>query len=73
MRLLSEWSRAYEFIVIDTPPALRYADSLAVASIVRRVLYIARTQHTSMKAASELLRRLEATRADVLGAVMQDF
>jgi capsular exopolysaccharide synthesis family protein len=73
MRLLSEWSRAYEFIVIDTPPALRYADSLAIASIVRRVLYLARTQHTSMKAASELLRRLEATRANVLGAVMQDF
>jgi capsular exopolysaccharide synthesis family protein len=73
MRLLSEWSRIYEFIVIDTPPALRYADSLAVASIVRRVLYLARTQHTSMKAASELLRRLEATRANVLGAVMQDF
>jgi protein-tyrosine kinase len=72
-RVLFEWGRAYEFIVIDTPPLSQFADALAVASIVGRVLLVTRTQHTSFKDVRGLLRRLEGSRAQVLGAVMQDF
>jgi receptor protein-tyrosine kinase len=72
-RVTFEWSRAYEFIVIDTPPLSQFADALAVASIVGRVLIVTRTAHTSFKDIRGLLRRLEGSRAQVLGAVMQDF
>jgi receptor protein-tyrosine kinase len=72
-RLLFEWRRAYEFIVVDTPPLSQFADALAVASVVGRVLIVTRTQHTSFKDMRGLLRRLEGSRAQVLGAVMQDF
>jgi protein-tyrosine kinase len=72
-RVLFEWKRAYEFIIIDTPPLSQFADALAVASIVGRVLILTRTQYTSFKDMRGLLRRLEGSRAQVLGAVMQDF
>jgi receptor protein-tyrosine kinase len=72
-RVLFEWRRSYEFIVIDTPPLSQFADALAVASVVGRVLIVTRTQHTSFKDVRGILRRLEASRAQVLGAVMQDF
>ncbi len=72
-RLLYAWGRDYEFILIDTPPATLYADSLAIASIVGRVLLVAHTGETSFKRSREMLKRLEATRARLLGAVMQKF
>jgi protein-tyrosine kinase len=72
-RAVFEWKRGYEFIIIDTPPLSQFADALAVASIVGRVLIVTRTQHTSFKDMRALLRRLEGSRAQVLGAVMQDF
>lgn len=72
-RVLFEWKRAYEFIIIDTPPLSKFADALAVASIVGRVLLVTRTRHTSFKDMRALLRRLEGSRAQVLGGVMQDF
>lgn len=72
-RAVFEWKRAYEFIIIDTPPLAQFADALAVASIVGRVLIVSRTRHTSFKDMKGLLRRLEGSRAQVLGAVMQDF
>jgi receptor protein-tyrosine kinase len=72
-RVLFDWRRAYEFIVVDTPPLSQFADALAVASVVGRVLLVTRTQHTSFKDLRGLLRRLEGSRAQVLGAVMQDF
>jgi receptor protein-tyrosine kinase len=71
-RVLFEWRRAYEFIVVDTPPLSQFADALAVASVVGRVLVMTRTGHTSFKDMRGVLRRLEGSRAQVLGAVMQD-
>jgi receptor protein-tyrosine kinase len=72
-RVLFEWRSSYEFIVIDTPPLSLSSDALAIASVVGRVLVVARTGHTSFKDMRGVLRRLEGSRAQVLGAVMQDF
>lgn len=72
-RALFEWRRAFEFVVIDTPPLAQFADALAVASVAGRVLVLTRTRHSTFKQARQLLHRLEAARARVLGAVMQDF
>jgi protein-tyrosine kinase len=72
-RVLFEWRHSYEFIIIDTPPVSQFADALAIASVAGRVLVVARTRHTSFKDMRGVLRRLEASRAQLLGAVMQDF
>jgi protein-tyrosine kinase len=72
-KLMSEWRSAYEFIVIDTPPASQSADALAVATVTGRVLLLSRTQHSSYKSTKEMMKRLATTQAKILGAVMSDF
>jgi receptor protein-tyrosine kinase len=72
-KLLSEWRNTYEFIVIDTPPVSICADGMAVATLAARVLLVSRAQHTSYKATRDMLRRLETTQSNILGAVLNHF
>lgn len=72
-RTLQDWRRAYEFIVIDTPPLAQFADALAIASVTGSVLLVTRTRHSTFRHTRQLLQRLESARSRVLGAVMQDF
>ncbi len=72
-KLLSEWRNTYEFIVLDTPPVSLCADGMAVATLAARVLLVSRAQHTSYKATRDMLRRLETTQSNILGAVLNHF
>ncbi len=72
-KLLSEWRNSYEFIVIDTPPVSICADGMAVATLAARVLLVSRAQHTSYKTTRDMLRRLETTQSNILGAVLNHF
>lgn len=72
-RLIHEWRHSYEFVVIDTAPVSRFSDGLAVATLVGRVLLLSRANHTPYRDQKEMLRRLTATRANVLGAVISHF
>jgi protein-tyrosine kinase len=72
-KLLNEWRTSYEFVVIDTPPVSKYADGIAVATLVGRVVIVSRAQHTSFKHTREMMRRLTTTRAQVLGGIISHF
>jgi receptor protein-tyrosine kinase len=72
-RLVAEWRRSYEFVVVDTPPVSQYSDGLAVASVAGHVVVLGRTNSTSFHVLSELRRKLETTHAWVVGAVMNNF
>ncbi len=72
-RLIDDWRRNFEFVVIDTAPVNQYADGLAVATLVGRVLLVSRAEHTPYKDTREMLRRLAATQAQILGAVINHF
>jgi protein-tyrosine kinase len=72
-KLLTDWRNAYQFVIIDTPPVSMYADGLAMATMVRRVLVLSRAKMTSYRKAGEMMRRLKATRAQVLGGVINHF
>ena len=71
--MFEEWSRSFEFIVIDTPAMTPYSDGLAVACLAGRVLVLSRAQHTPYRDTREMFRRLDAARAEVLGAVISHF
>ena len=71
--LLDDWRRHYSYVVIDTPPVSQYADGLAVATVVGRVLALSRARHTPHNATRDMLRRLSATRSRILGAVINHF
>lgn len=71
--LIEDWRRDFEFVVIDTAPVGLFADGLAVASLVGRVLALSRAQHTPVRDLQDMLRRLAATRSRILGAVISHF
>jgi receptor protein-tyrosine kinase len=72
-RLVREWSRSYDYVLIDTPPTSLRSDGLVIANIVRNVLLVTRRNKTSYAEVKELQRRLEATEARIIGAVLNDF
>lgn len=65
-----EWRQRFSYVVFDTPAIGRYADALAVATVTRRVLSLSRAGHTTLNDARTMMRRLEATRSRMLGAVL---
>lgn len=70
---LRHYRQDYDFIVIDTPPLDTYADALAVINLARRGLVLTRAQHTRYQDTKQMLRRLAATRAQILGSVINHF
>jgi protein-tyrosine kinase len=71
--LLDDLSHRYDHIVVDTPPAGATSDALAIATLVGRVLILGRANHTPYKATREMMRRLAASRSQVLGAVLNRY
>jgi protein-tyrosine kinase len=72
-RLLQDWRKSFEFVILDTPPVKDYADALAVASLAGRVLVLSRGKHTSFSDTRNMLRRLESTQSKILGAIINHF
>lgn len=71
--LIDEWRARYAFVVFDTPAIGLYSDGLAVSTLVGQVLMLNRGQHTSYRDLRAMLRRLSATQARILGAVINQF
>lgn len=71
--LVSEWRRNFAFVIFDTPPICQYADGLAIAAVVGRLLSLSRARHTPYRDTREMMRRLGATRSRILGAVINHF
>jgi len=71
--LVGSWRRRYAHVIIDTPPVAQYSDALAAATLAGRVLVLSRAKHTPYPATREMLRRLSATQAQILGAVLSHF
>jgi len=72
-RIVSDWQRKYEFVIVDTPPVGVYADALAIATLTESVLVLGRARHTSHQQMKEMLRRLGNTQTRVMGAVLSSF
>jgi len=71
--MTEEWRRTYDFVVIDTPPVAQFSDGLAVANLTKRVLAVSRAKHTRYKDSRDMLHRLTATRAQIVGGVLNHF
>lgn len=71
--MIAEWQQNFQFVVLDTPPVGPYADGLAVATIVGRVLSLSRARCTPYKDTRDMMRRLAATQSRILGAVINHF
>lgn len=72
-RMFEAWRRNFEFVVVDTPPVQSFSDALAVAGLAGRVLALTRAHHTPYQDTRDMLHRLAATRARVLGSVISKY
>ncbi len=71
--MIDEWRGTYDFVVVDTPPTAQYSDGLAVANLVKRVLALSRAKHTPYNDSRDMLRRLAATRSQIVGGIINHF
>jgi chain length determinant protein tyrosine kinase EpsG len=70
--VLKKMADKYRAIVIDTPPALAYADAQIVSARAQGCLLVTRRHRTKLADVEDVKRRLEPTGATLLGSVIND-
>jgi len=71
--LVNDMQSLYDVVIIDTPPAQKYADTQAIAFRARNALVVARKNHTTVGATSRVVRELQGTGARVVGTVINQY
>lgn len=71
--LLDQALAVYDHVVIDGPPVLGFADAPLLSSSVEGTLFVLESRGTGRRQALGALRRLNFSRARVLGAVLTKF
>jgi succinoglycan biosynthesis transport protein ExoP len=71
-KLIEQLSERYQYILLDSPPAMSVTDARILGAIADVTLYVVRTGHTSRKAADQGLDLLLSVGSRVLGAVAND-
>lgn len=69
-QLLDDVRREYDFIVLDTPPALAVADSRTIAALSDAAIFVARSNQTPSHAASLAIEQFGHDRTVMLGTVL---
>jgi capsular exopolysaccharide synthesis family protein len=70
-QILAETSRVFDWVLIDSPPLLPVADSVALSRWCDGILLVVRRQRALKSALREVLERIEP--AKLLGLVLNDF
>jgi len=60
----------FDFVLIDSPPAIAVSDAAVLSDLCDGVLLVLRGQETTAETARRLVERLEAVRARILGVVL---
>ena len=68
--LLTRLSRRYDHIVIDSPPALYFADSTIISTIVDSVIVVVRDGLTSSESLFKVQRLFQSVGARIVGVVI---
>jgi succinoglycan biosynthesis transport protein ExoP len=68
--LMDELSRRYDFVLLDAPPSLGFADVPLLSRVVGGVLFVVRAGQTPRKAAAAAADHLQRLRAKLLGVVL---
>lgn len=63
----------FDFIIVDTPRFVDFADAQVIATVVGNVLTVHRARVSSFATTRAMMRQVASTRADVLGATLNQF
>jgi capsular exopolysaccharide synthesis family protein len=69
-RLLDELRNKFDLTIVDAPPVLEYADALALASKVERVIVVVQSEETQLDHLERAKDELEKNGGAVLGIVL---
>lgn len=69
-RMIAQLSNSFDIILIDTPPASRYAESVTIASRAGGALIVCRQNQTRMRDLDMLCARLKDANVVVAGTVL---
>ena len=69
-RLLDELEASYDLVMIDSPPVAAVSDSIALAGLVQKTVYIVRWERTPRNVALAGLSQLAEAGADIAGVVV---
>jgi len=70
--LLDEAAREFDWVIVDAPPLLGFAEPLQLATVVDGVLVVARAGQTDRKAVASVVGTLRRLRANLIGIVMNE-
>jgi chain length determinant protein tyrosine kinase EpsG len=71
--LVKDLQAVHDVVILDTPPAARYADAQGITFRAGDALVVTRKNHTSVEDTSKVIRELAATGARVVGTVINDY
>jgi capsular exopolysaccharide synthesis family protein len=69
-KLIAYLRQQFDWIVIDSPPALAVTDAALISQVASGVLVVIDCSRTSREVASAAVERLEAVRAPLVGAML---
>lgn len=69
-RLLSEMIKVYDFVLLDSPPVQRVADSLTLSGLVDGVLLVTKSGQTTYDALESGIKKLRSSHAPILGFIV---
>jgi succinoglycan biosynthesis transport protein ExoP len=64
---------SYDHIIIDTPPILPVSDARLISTLVNGVVFVIKADSTPIPVASDALKRLNQSKAQILGGVLNHF
>ena len=70
LELMAAWRLEYDHIILDTPPALVFADALVLAAQADAVILVARSGMSRTKALLRARNVLMRSGANILGFVL---
>jgi chain length determinant protein tyrosine kinase EpsG len=71
--LMKDLQAHYDVVIIDSPPAKKYADAQSIAYRAGDALIVARKDHTSVIATSKVAKELAGTGARVVGTIVNAY
>jgi len=72
-RVLSEYGKDYDIVLIDSPPILGLADVVQLSAVVESVLFVLNAESKRISQVKTSLRRLHRANAPVIGVVLTKF
>ena len=69
-QLVEALSQHYDFVILDTAPALVTADVLTLSRIVQKVVFVVRWGHTRQDAVLESLKQIADAQGNIAGIVL---